>query len=239
VSAEQTLLLVVLQNVVLLSLTLGLFWAGIFVARRTGVPRGYSLSPLGFARPRNGLLLGVGLGVAFGVGALAISLPVNLITTFVLERLGYPVDSTIQEPLMQGLQVWISESPALAIPAAFAVVVLFGPAVEELVFRGAIFNGLYRLGNRLGAVMGSFKLGRSIAEKTSFALAATVSSVVFALLHLEPVILPALFILAVGLCYLFKKTGSLIPPIVAHAVFNSFAMLAVTLSAFDLIPSPV
>ncbi|TCJ16058.1 CPBP family intramembrane metalloprotease [Rubrobacter taiwanensis] len=238
-SAGQTLLLVVLQNAILLALTLGAFWAGVFVLRRTGRALSYSLSPLGLARPAGGMPVGLALGVAVGVGALAASIPINLATRFIFERMGYPVESTVQEPLMQGLRVWISENPAVAIPAAVLVVVIIGPAVEELVFRGALFNGLYRLGNLLGRRLGEPKAGRSAAEKASFALAAVLSSAVFALLHLEPVLLPALFLLSVGLCYLFARTGSLLPPFVAHAVFNSFATIVVILSAFDLVSPPV
>ena len=67
------------------------------------------------------------------------------VTVFVFEQLGYPTRSTIQQPFMRGLEGWVREDPATAIPAIVGVVVLFGPAVEELVFRGALFNGLYRL----------------------------------------------------------------------------------------------
>lgn len=239
-SAQQTLLLVILQNVILLGITFGIFWAAVFVLRRIlGRPLAYSLGALGFSRPRSGVLLGIAIGVAVGVGAIAASIPINLISTFTLQSFGYSVDSNVQEPLMQGLTTFIAENPLLGILGAFGVVVIFGPAVEEIVFRGGIFGGLYWLGSRLGARFGNSKTGRSIAEKTAFVLAALLSSVVFALLHLEPVILPALFLLAVGLCYLYRATGSILPPIVAHSVFNSFAMLIVTLTAFEVIPTAI
>jgi uncharacterized protein len=65
-----------------------------------------------------------------------------------------------------------------------------------------------------------------------------VSSVIFALLHLEPVLLPAILILAVILCALFERTGSLLPPFVAHATFNSFAVLLIILSGLDALDLP-
>src|SRR3712207_7376244 len=74
---QQALLSVVLLNVALVGLTVGAFWAGVFVARSFGRTPGYSLAPLGFSRPRGGLFVGAGVGVLTGFGALLISLFVN------------------------------------------------------------------------------------------------------------------------------------------------------------------
>jgi membrane protease YdiL (CAAX protease family) len=75
--------------------------------------------------------------------------------------------------------------------------------------------------------------------KTIFAFSALVSSVLFALLHLEPVLLPMLLILAVILCYLFRRTGSLLPCIVAHATFNSFATAIIVLDGLGVLDVPI
>ena len=48
--------------------------------------------------------------------------------------------------LWKGLRAGCARVPGIAVPAIVLVVVVFGPAVEELVFRGVVFNGLYRLG---------------------------------------------------------------------------------------------
>jgi membrane protease YdiL (CAAX protease family) len=235
---QQALLSVVLLNVVLIFLTIGVFWAGVFVMRSFGRTPGYSLAPLGFSRPRGGLLVGAGVGVLTGLGALLISMFVNPASAFVLDRLGYSTESTVQQQFMRGLEGWVRESPAAAIPAIVLVVIIFGPAVEELVFRGAIFNGLYRLGRLVSAhSFGKEDSGRA-ARRVSFALSALVSSGIFALLHLEPVLLPAILILAVILCALFERTGSLLPPFVAHATFNSFAVLLIILSGLDALDLP-
>jgi uncharacterized protein len=238
VEPQQALLSVVILNVVLVGLTVGAFWAGVFVARSFGRKADYSLAPLGFSRPRGGLLVGTGVGVAVGVGGVIASMPVNLASTFVLDRLGYSTERAIQVPFMRGLFQWVQESPGAAIPAIIVVVVIFGPAVEELVFRGALFNGLYRLGGLISANLGgSADRGRT-ARRISFALAALVSSILFALLHLEPVLLPALLLLAVVLCVLFERTGSLLPPVVAHATFNSFTVLLIILSGLGVFELP-
>ena len=75
--------------------------------------------------------------------------------------------------------------------------------------------------------------------KTIFVFSALASSVLFALLHLEPVLLPTLVILAMILCYLFRRTGSLLPCFVAHATFNSFATAIIILDGLNMINVPI
>jgi uncharacterized protein len=133
----------------------------------------------------------------------------------------------------------VQESPGMAIPAIILVVVIFGPAIEELVFRGAIFNGLYRLGSLISVRMGGTGDYERAAKRVSFALSALASSTVWALLHLEPVLLPALLILAVMLCALLVRTDSLLPPFVAHATFNSLAVLLIILGGLGVFEMPM
>lgn len=247
-SPETLILLVVLQNVLLFSLTVGVFWAGSFVVRalRGKSASGYSLAPLGFRRPRGGYLAGISIGVLVGFGALLLSTMLNAASSVVLDRLGYPSDNSAQEPLMDSITNWVRESPGVAIPLAVFAIVLLGPAVEELVFRGAIFGGLYRLfriaterGMRRGDLPDAAIQNSTAAGKVALVLSAALSSVLFALLHFSPVLVIALFVLAVVLCELFRRSGSLLPPFVAHATFNSFAVIALVLTGLDLIPTQV
>jgi uncharacterized protein len=235
---QQALLLVVLQNAIFFGLTVGLFWVGVFATRLFGRTTSYSLAPLGFARPRRGFLVGAGVGLLAGVGALILSVLINPLSALVLESFGYPVESGIQQPLIPELGAWVQENPAVAIPAIVTVVVFLGPAVEELVFRGGVFNGLYRLGLLASSGTPS-KRFKSAVEKASFVVAALASSLVFALLHLEPVLFPAFVVLGFVLCALFKRSGSLIPPVAAHATFNSFATLLIILSGLGLFELPM
>jgi len=216
------------------------FWLGVVVARALGRKASFSLAPLGFRRPANGLLAGAGLGVVVGAAAIVVSLIVNPLSAFVLDRLGYSTESTVQQPFMRGLVGWVEENPATAIPAIILVVVVVGPAVEELVFRGAVFNGLDRLGSLLfSRTAGAERAPRGTSGTTVFIVSALLSSVFFALLHLEPVLLPAILILAVALCALFRRTGSLLPPLVAHATFNSFATSLIILNGLGVFQVPV
>lgn len=229
------LLSVVAQNVVLIVVTIGLFWAGVFVARRLGAKAGYSLGSLGISRSRGGLFVGAGIGFVVGIGAVIGSLVIGGLSAIVLEALGFSAENEAQQSLLGGLRGWVQESPALALGAAFLVVVLFGPAVEEFVFRGAIFGGLYRLGRLFSRATDGDGGSRGV-DRFSFLGAALLSSAVFAALHQSAVIAPALFVLAFVLCALYRRTGSLLAPFVAHATFNSFTVLAIALSAFYPLP---
>lgn len=229
------LLSVAAQNVVLVVVTIGLFWAGVFVARRLGGKAGYSLESLGVSRPKDGLFIGAGIGFLVGLGAVIGSLVIGGLSAVVLESLGFSAENEAQQSLLGGLRGWVQESPGLALGAAFLVIVLFGPAVEEFVFRGAIFGGLYRLGRFLSRVTGGNAESRGV-DRFSFFGAALLSSAAFAALHQSAVIAPALFALAFVLCALYRRTGSILPSIVAHATFNSFTVLAIALSALAPLP---
>jgi uncharacterized protein len=236
---QGTLLSVVVLDAAVAGIVVGTFWLAVSLLRRFGRKVGYSLAPLGFSRPRGGFLAGIGAGVAVGVGAVVLSMIVTPISVLVLERLGYSTKSTIQQPFMEGLVGWVNENPGVAVPTIVLVVVLFGPAVEELVFRGAIFNGLYRLGALVSTRSVGTEHSKRPPSKTIFILSALASSVLFALLHLEPVLLPVLLILAMTLCALFQRTGSLLPSFVAHATFNSVAAVLIILRGLNVLNIPI
>ncbi len=234
------LLVTVLQDVVLFVLTVGLFWAGVSVARGLfGRRTSYSLAPLGFSKPESGYFAGASLGLLAGFGAVFASLVIAPLSLYVLDVLGYSTESSVQGPFKEGLSGWVREDPGTSIPAIIAVVILFGPAVEELIFRGAIFGGLYRLSLLSARKLGKNGARKETGERVSFALAALLSSALFAFIHLEPVALPVLFVLAVGLCALYRRTRSLLPCLIAHATFNSFAALLIILDGLGALPAPV
>jgi len=236
---QGTLLSVVVLDAAVAGIVVGVFWLAVSLLRRFGKKVGYSLAPLGFSRPRGGFLAGIGAGVAVGVGAVLLGMIVTPLSVLVLERLGYSTRSTVQQPFMEGLVGWVDESPGVAIPAIVLVVVLLGPAVEELVFRGAIFNGLYRLGARFSTRSVKAEHSKRPPNKVIFISSALASSVLFALLHLEPVLLPVLLILAITLCALFQRTGSLLPSFVAHATFNSVAAVLIILRGLNILNIPI
>jgi membrane protease YdiL (CAAX protease family) len=84
--------------------------------------------------------------------------------------------------------------------------VLIAPTVEEFVFRGILFRALLR--------------------HRRFAYAALLSGAYFALVHLHaPSFLP-LLALSAAFSAGYAATGSILTPIVMHALFNAVSLLA-------------
>jgi uncharacterized protein len=88
------------------------------------------------------------------------------------------------------------------------VVVVIAPIGEEIFFRGFLYRALRR----------RFRVW----------VAAVASSVVFGLVHVYPLLIPALFVVGLGLALLYERQKSLLAPVVAHATFNilGFVMIA-------------
>jgi membrane protease YdiL (CAAX protease family) len=232
------LFLVLVQDAALVALTVVLFWIGVFGARRLfGSKAGYSLAALGLRRPRFRPLVAAGIGVLAGLAALFMSIIASGVSVLVLRSLGYPAENSAQEPLMQGLRAWIQGSPLIAIPVTVLIVVVLVPAVEELVFRGAIFGGLRNLALLVLRRVGGEGDSR-VVRVTAIAAAAVISSVFFALLHLSPVIITGIFLLSLVLCALYDQTRSLLSSFIAHATFNSFTTLILILTGLGALDLP-
>ena len=162
-----------------------------------------ALAPRRNARARD-LFLGLGSGVAaFIVLLLALGL--------VFQVIGFdpPEQQALQDVVEGGVDALL----------AITMAVLLAPVLEELVFRGALHQGL--------------------RHRAGFWPAALMSSGVFAAVHLEvvmssPVFLVQLFLLGVLFAWLLERTGNLAAPILAHLVFNAISMgLALLASRFE------
>jgi membrane protease YdiL (CAAX protease family) len=89
--------------------------------------------------------------------------------------------------------------------------IVAAPVVEEIVFRGLLLPAL--------------------RIRWAFWPAAVVSSLVFALAHVSPLLIPTLFILGLGLAWLRELFDSVYPPIVMHALNNGLAVAVLVASA--------
>jgi ABC-2 type transport system permease protein len=85
-----------------------------------------------------------------------------------------------------------------------ALAVLAAPPVEEFIFRGLIFGGLRR----------SLPLLPSILA----------SAAIFAVVH-PPVAVVPVFVLGLCTAFAFERSGALLAPMLAHAVYNGAMML--------------
>ncbi|MDO8950724.1 MAG: type II CAAX endopeptidase family protein [Actinomycetota bacterium] len=84
--------------------------------------------------------------------------------------------------------------------------VIIGPLGEELIHRGMIF-GFLRHRHRV-------------------VIAALISSVIFALLHLSPVAFVTALPLGLYLCLMYQRLGSIVPGLVLHMSWNLLVSLA-------------
>ena len=98
--------------------------------------------------------------------------------------------------------------PGPAVVFTFQALSVWTPLTEEIFFRGFIFAGLVP---RLG-------IWRAMA----------VSALTFSLFHLSPGLIVPVFITGFLLAWLYRRTGSLWPGIVAHGGQNTLAVLAIT-----------
>lgn len=127
--------------------------------------------------------------------------------------------------------------------AGFVVLAIFvcagSPFVEEVFFRGLLLRGLLGwIGPRLAARRTSDGSGvgdppeRAVSQPgpLGVTIAVVVSSLLFALVHFEAIQFLGLAGFGAVLALLAWRTGRLGPGIVAHAAFNTVAILAIATS---------
>jgi membrane protease YdiL (CAAX protease family) len=125
------------------------------------------------------------------------------------------VVSALLEPILhaarqQGLAPDAPRPPGLTslVGAALAVVaiVLVGPLVEELFFRGLLTAGFRRRCGPIGTAL--------------------LTAALFALAHLLPRGFPPLFLLGLALALVYERVGSTMPGMMTHCLYNGIALAA-------------
>lgn len=158
------------------------------------------------------LVIAIGLGVGVVVAITAYTVNAILIGLF---GAGQPVEQQLlQDSLTGGVTTIL----------VVIIAVIGAPITEEVVFRGIFF--------------------RSLTGTLGVHVAAVASAVVFAVIHFEvlysqPLGLGGLFVVGVVLAYAFHLTGSLVVPILGHAVFNGISVALALLferMGFDQLP---
>jgi membrane protease YdiL (CAAX protease family) len=94
-----------------------------------------------------------------------------------------------------------------SVPMVSVASVLVAPIVEETVFRKIIFGYLNKTFN--------------------FYVGAIISSLLFAAAHLNLWLVPGYFLVGMVFCWVYKKSGSLLPSLISHTYMN-FIVLIVT-----------
>lgn len=155
---------------------------------------GLSWRLLGPVRPTWGRVpIGLVVGI---VGFLGVTLLILLVEA---------ASGGIEPPEQLAMESALGSGPAFVLGVVMAVVL--APVVEEVIFRGVLFQALRR---RFGLIPGL-----------------VLSGAVFAVLHTEltePLYLLALWLLGVWLAAAFHRTGTLLVPVIGHATFNGVAI---------------
>jgi uncharacterized protein len=134
------------------------------------------------------------LGFLLGI---ATSLPANWLLEQIVARWPQEHDK------FTFADMFFAAPPSERIAIAIAVA-LIGPIVEELMFRGAIFEGLKR-GEPIQRVL-------------------VASSLFFAIVHPDPRSVLPIFVLGMALGYLRHSSGSMVPSVLMHVGFNGVAV---------------
>ena len=151
----------------------------------------------------------VRMGLGWGIVAWIGASLASAAVVTVLEALGLEIEPQAAEQALGLVEPWV---------AVLAIVIL-APIAEELFFRGVVFNAYLR------------ERGPRLAYIGSAAL--------FAVIHLSIVALLPIFLLGLALAWVYDRTGSLLAPIVMHAVVNGISVAIALLVRFEVIGLPV
>jgi uncharacterized protein len=136
--------------------------------------------------------------LGLGCGLLIASYMIILVHNGVLTLLGVET---------QGVEI-LKLFDSLDSPVWFILVgVIFAPIVEELFFRGFLFQGF--------------------RQKYGWVGGALLSSAIFGLAHLDPVALIPTFILGLLLAYMYHRSNSVWPGIILHVLVNAMGLCSI------------
>jgi CAAX protease family protein len=143
------------------------------------------------ARPASDVVIGIFAGVALFAAAVLLVLPT---LSLLFEGLvGRPPDPINQLPF--------ELSPGV-IALGVVVVALGAPLGEEVFFRGFLY----------GSLRGRF----------GYWIAGSISSLIFGLFHagVSWLLVPLMFVVGMGLAFVYERRGALLASMAAHAAFN-------------------
>ena len=136
--------------------------------------------------------------LSIGCGLLVASYIIILIHNLILNSLGVETQGDEISKLFELLDtpVWF-----------FLVGAILAPLVEEIFFRGFLFQGFRAKYGWIGGIL--------------------LSSAIFAFAHLDPVSLIPTFILGCLLAYLYHRSNSIWPGVILHVLVNSVGLISV------------
>ncbi len=131
-----------------------------------------------------------------------------VLTYIIVSVLGYAYDELLQtdgQPDIEKLILTAKEN-GFSLDSIFLIfsITVFGPLIEEIIFRGYLQSALMK--------------------KTGPFLAIFLSSLVFGAVHFDLDSLPVLTMMGFAFGYIYYKTGSIIPSMILHMLNNSLSV---------------
>jgi membrane protease YdiL (CAAX protease family) len=134
--------------------------------------------------------------------ALLLQFVVGFVVLLTAPLLGDPPSPGEQLAVEEGVSISAAETALLFLDAA-----IVAPIVEELVFRGFLY--------------------RYFRARWGIATSVVASSLIFAVVHPALPLMPAIFVLGVGLALVAERYSSLYPSMLIHGIHNGIAVMAV------------
>ena len=141
---------------------------------------------------------------------VAISIVAVIVTTIIAILIDF--DEDFDQFPAEDFDLGIDKMMILLL-AEFLIVAVLVPIVEEILFRGILYKGL--------------------RQKLGFISAAILSSIIFAVLHIQShlvwqanlILITVILCLSLGITYAYEKTGNLWVCIIIHMINNAIATL--------------
>jgi membrane protease YdiL (CAAX protease family) len=160
----------------------------------------------GFARGNAGrcIIVAVGSMPVVLAGVLALS----LMSQHVLQVLAeYWQVNWLKPKPQNAVELLRQQWPAYLIVLQGLVTVVLAPVAEEILFRGILYTVIKQRGHAIAA--------------------ASISSLLFALIHFYPVGFLSLMFLSIALIAAYEWTKNLLAPILIHALFNAINFVVI------------
>ena len=185
------------------------FWQ-VFTGRTLSLPVNNALCELMILAPAVAVILYSGEGLLsviplkkVKIGTVLLSV-LYVVTLFPLVAFVNSISMLFVDNVVASISDQVVEFPMVLMIASIGI---FGPFVEEIIFRGVIFQSYRRTGRILASML--------------------LSAVLFGMMHLNFNQFAYGAVMGFMFCLMVEATGSVIPSFIAHAVFNSYEVMTI------------
>ena len=147
----------------------------------------------------------IGTSIGWAISGVFLALFAQSIAANIEQLVGIPTGSENTQNILNLIE---------AVPAVMVASSILGPILEEIVFRKIVFGTLYK--------------------RLNFFLSALISSLVFAVAHMEFIHILLYTAMGFTFAYLYVKTKRILVPIFAHVTMNTLVVLIQSIYKDDI-----